>query len=79
MTSAAISRQQILDAFGVTEDDLAAIEAETGWNAAREAAEQEREEFVARMRQHAAETCEELSRNTRSSHIVCGASPTGSD
>lgn len=55
------ARAQILRAFGVTEDDLAALEAATGWNAAREVADRERETFVAELRRRAASMSEELS------------------
>jgi hypothetical protein len=57
---AALLRQQILAAFDVNEEDLAALEEATGWNAAREAAEREREEFIAGMRRRAEEFSAEL-------------------
>ncbi len=56
----AFSRQQILDAFGVTEKELAELEAKTGWNAAHEAAERDREEFIGEMHVRAALISEEL-------------------
>jgi hypothetical protein len=58
---AALSRQQILAAFDVNEEDLAALEEATGWNAARAAAEREREEFAAELRRRADEISAELS------------------
>jgi F0F1-type ATP synthase membrane subunit b/b' len=54
-------RKKILAAFGMTEDDLATLEAETGWNAAQAAADQEREQFVAELRRRAEATSQELS------------------
>jgi len=56
------ARRRILEAFGVTEEDLAAVEAASGWDAARAAAELESAEFVRRLQAHAAETSERLGR-----------------
>jgi hypothetical protein len=50
------ARRKILEAFGVTEEDLALVESTTGWDAARAAAEIETEEFVRQMQAHAAAT-----------------------
>ena len=49
-----ITRQQILNAFDVTEDDIAALETQTGWNAAREAVDRETEAFIANLQAYAA-------------------------
>jgi hypothetical protein len=62
---AALSRKKILDAFGVTEEEMAELESRTGWEAARVAAERRREEFIAVVRQHANRIAEELGKEIR--------------
>lgn len=61
-TQPELARRKILEAFGVTEDDLVEIEAATGFDAARAAAELEEKAFIAQMQAHAAATSERLSR-----------------
>jgi len=50
LTDERFTREQILAVFGVTEDDLEELERIDGYQAARKAADAEREAFVARLR-----------------------------